>query len=586
MLDFASSRHLRRLLRLSLPYAGWMALALALSAVTISSGIGLVATSAWLISAAALRPSIADLQVAIVGVRFFGIARGVFRYLERYVSHSVTFRLLTQLRVWFYDALEPLAPARLLSYKSGDLLGRAVADIETLQDFYLRVLSPPLAAVVVGGAMGLWLWGFAPTLTLAFAALWLLAGAALPFLVYRLSRAPGRALLARRAEVRGLLVDGIQGMAEVAAFGYEHRLGAQVRRGIEALEGVQKRLALVTGMQAGLSQFLANGALWVILVLAIGMVEAGRLSGVNLAMLALGTLASFEAVSPLPGAAQSLESSQTAMDRLLEVVDVEPAVTAPASGDGAGRLSPQSRAPHLEVSHLSFAYTRGEPLALRDVSLSLPPGKHLAIVGPSGAGKSTLVNLLLRFWDYAEGQITLDGLDLRRLLPDDVRGLMAVISPSTYLFNATLRDNLLLAKPSATEAELVAALQQARLHRATAAWPEGLATWIGERGRRLSGGEAQRLSLARALLRGCPVLVLDEPTANLDPVTERDILSDMLARQPGRSVLLVTHRLVGLEAMDEVLVLEDGRVVERGAEADLRQRRGRYFELWKLQNWG
>ena len=586
MRDFASSRHLRRLLRLSLPYAGWMALALALSAVTIGSGIGLVATSAWLISAAALRPSIADLQVAIVGVRFFGISRGVFRYLERYVSHSVTFRLLTQLRVWFYDALEPLAPARLLSYKSGDLLGRAVADIETLQDFYLRVLSPPLAAVVVGVALGLWLWGFAPSLSLAFAALWLLAGVALPFLVYRLSRAPGRALLARRAEVRGLLVDGVQGMAEVAAFGYERRLGAQVRRSVEALEEVQNRLALVTGMQAGLSQFLANGALWVILALAIGLVEAGRFSGVNLAMLALGTLAGFEAVLPLPGAAQSLESSRTAMDRLLEVVDAEPAVTAPASGDWSARLSPQGRAPHLEVSRLSFAYAPGEPLALHDVSLSLPPGKHLAIVGPSGAGKSTLVSLLLRFWDCADGQITLDGLDVRRLPPDDVRGLMAVISPSTYLFNATLRDNLLLAKPSATEAELVSALQQARLHRTTAAWPEGLATEIGERGLRLSGGEAQRLSLARALLRGCPVLVLDEPTANLDPVTERDILSDMLARQPGRSVLLVTHRLVGLEAMDEVLVLEDGRVVERGAEADLRQRRGRYFELWKLQNWG
>ncbi len=583
--DLVSSRQLRRLLRLSLPYAGWMALALSLSAVTIGSGIGLVATSAWLISAAALRPSIADLQVAIVGVRFFGISRGVFRYLERYVSHSVTFRLLTQLRVWFYEALEPLAPARLLSYKSGDLLGRAVADIETLQDFYLRVLSPPLTAVVVGVGMGLWLWGFAPALTLAFAALWLLAGVALPFLVYGLSRAPSRALLAHRAELRALLVDGIQGLAEVAAFGHERGLGSQVDRSVEELEGIQKRLALVTGMQAGLSQFLANGALWAILVLAIGGVEAGRFSAVNLAMLALGTLACFEAALLLPGAAQSLESSRAAMDRLLEVVEAEPAVAAPAGGHWPGQLSPQIQAPHLEVSHLSFAYARGEPLALHDVSLSLPPGKHLAIVGPSGAGKSTLVSLLLRFWDCAEGQITLDGTDLRRLSPDDVRGRMAVISQSTYLFNATLRDNLLLAKPSATEAELVAALQQARLHTAAAAWPEGLATWIGERGQRLSGGEAQRLSLARALLRDCPLLVLDEPTANLDPVTEREILSDMLARQPGRSVLLVTHRLVGLEAMDEVLVLENGRVVERGAEAELRQRRGRYFELWTLQNW-
>lgn len=581
MRSYSPSGHLRRLLRQSLPYAGWMGLALLLSAATIGSGVGLVAVSAWLISTAALRPSIADLNVAIVAVRFFGISRGFFRYLERYVSHSVTFRLLTQLRVWFYNALEPLAPARLLTFKSGDLLGRAVADIETLQDFFLRVLSPPLTALVVGIGMGWWLWSFSPLLAAAFGSLWLVTGVILPLLIYFLGREPGQALVMRRAELRALLVDGLQGMAEVVAYGQELRLRAEVSRAGQALAVAQKKLAGVTGLQASLGQFLANITLWVILVLAIGLVEVGRLSGVELAMLALGTLAAFEAVLTLPAAAQALATSLAAMRRLLGVVEAEPAAMATGDLPAPGSTA---EAPCLEVSHLRFAYELGAPWALDDVSFSLPPGKHLAIVGPSGAGKSTLVSLLLRFWDYSDGDISLGGADIRRYAADDVRRLLAVISPSTYLFNASLRDNLLLAKPSASQMELVDALRQARLYHQVAAWPEREATRIGERGLRLSGGEAQRLALARAFLRAAPILILDEPTANVDPETERQILDDMLARQRGRSVLLVTHRLVGLEAVDEVLVMENGRVVERGAEADLLRKRGRYYELWRLQN--
>jgi len=345
---------------------------------------------------------------------------------------------------------------------------------------------------------------------------------------------------------------------------------------------VQKRLACITGLQASLGQFLANAALWIVLVLAIGLVEAGRLSGVELAMLALATLAAFEAVLPMPAAAQALETSLTAMRRLLGVVEAEPAVK--AAYDLPAPLGSPAPAPGLEVSHLRFAYAQGDPWALDDINFSLPPGKHLAVVGPSGAGKSTLVSLLLRFWDYTDGRILLEGTDIRRYAPDEVRRLMGVISPSTYLFNASLRDNLLLARPGASDTELAAALRQARLYQQVAAWPEREATWIGERGLRLSGGEAQRLSLARTFLRGAPILVLDEPTANLDPRTEREILDDMLARRPGRSVLLVTHRLVRLDAVDEVLVMENGRVVERGTEAELLRRQGRYYELWRLQN--
>lgn len=573
---------LTRLFSRLVPFAGWMALAWLLGAATIGSSIGLMAASAWLISASALHPSIAELGVVIVGVRFFGIARGVFRYLERYVSHSVTFRLLAQLRVWFYEALEPLAPAKLMTYKSGDLLSRAVADIETLQDFYLRVVAPPAVAAVVGLAMGVWLWGYAPALAITLLIFWLLTGIGLPWLMRRLSQGPEQDLIAQRSELRAIFVDGLQGLAEVTAFGQERRLAAQIQRASEALLAAQKRLAGITSLQLAVSQFLINAGMWAVLTGAIVLVNARQLPGVYLAVLALATLACFEAVVPLPLAAQALEGSLAALRRLLEIVDTPP----PVSPSGGARLDAGSKplAAGLEVCDLRFAYAPGDPWALDGVSFVLPPGKRLAIVGPSGAGKSTLVNLLLRFWDYAAGQVLWDGVDLRTCAPEAVRDLMTVIAQSAYLFNGTLRDNLLIAKPGASAVELERALQQAHLREFVRSLPQGMETWIGERGWRMSGGERQRLALARALLREAPLLILDEPTANLDPVVERQVMHEILSALSGASLLLITHRLAGLEAMDEIIVLNRGRVVECGTQGELLGRKGLYRRLWELQN--
>jgi ATP-binding cassette subfamily C protein CydC len=571
-----------RLFRRLAPFAGWMALAWLLGAATIGSSIGLMAASAWLISASALHPSVAELGVAIVGVRFFGIARGVFRYLERYVSHSVTFQLLSQLRVWFYEALEPLAPAKLMRYKSGDLVSRAVADIEALQAFYLRVVTPPAVAVAVGLAMGLWLWSYAPALALTLLVFWGLAGGALPLWVRRLSRPPEQALGPQRAELQALLVDGIQGLAEVTAAGQERRLAAQVRGAGEALLGTQRRLAGIASLQAGLSQFLTNAGMLAVLTVAIALVHERQLPGLSLAMLALATLACFEAVLPLPGAAQALEGGLAAIRRLLEVVDTPPLRIARDNCGACPAARPLT--PSLEVRDLHFAYAPGDPPALAGVSFVLPPGRRLAIVGPSGAGKSTLLNLLLRFWDYAEGQILLEGQDLRAYAPEAVRETMAVVSQSTYLFNTTLRDNLLIANPLASEPELARATHQAHLHEFIQSLPQGEATWVGERGVGLSGGERQRLALARALLRQSPILLLDEPTANLDAVTERKIMHEILTTRSRPSLLFITHRLVGLEAMDEILVLQQGVVVERGTHSELLAQGGLYQRLWALQH--
>ncbi|MCZ7573821.1 MAG: thiol reductant ABC exporter subunit CydC [Ardenticatenaceae bacterium] len=572
------NRTLIRLLRLMAPFKGWMALAVLLGAATVGSSIGLMATAAFLISAAALHPSIADLGIAIVGVRFFGLARGVCRYLERSVSHSVTFRLLARLRVWFYEAVEPLAPARLMRYQSGDLLSCVVADIETLQDFYVRVIAPPAVAGVIALAMAGFMWRYDPSLALVLLGFLSLTGIGVPILVRRLSRPPGRELVAARAELHARVVDGIQGLADLVACGQERRTAATIEATAHVLASAQRRLVWINGLQTGVSTLLMNGGMWVVVVLAILLVSAGRLRGLSLAVLALATLACFEAVLPLPLAAHSLEGALAAGRRLFALADAGAVVRDPARPvEGPATYS-------LEAHDLWFAYAPGDPPALDGVSFSLPAGRRIAVVGPSGAGKSTLVNLLLRFWEYDRGVILLGGVDLRDYAQSDVRRLIGVISSQAFLFNATIRDNILLARPDADEAAVMRAAQQAQLHDFIQSLPQGYETRIGERGLNLSGGERQRLAIARALLRSAPILILDEPTANLDPLTERDVLQAISAAMPGRTTLLITHRLVGLEAMDEILVLEAGRIIERGTHLELIARAGLYQRLWLLQN--
>jgi len=572
------------LLKLVAPFKGWVALSVLLGFATILSGIGLMATSAYLISSAALHPSIASLQVAIVGVRFFGLSRGVFRYLERLVSHDVTFRLLGQLRLNFYQALHPLAPARLMGARSGDLLARIVGDIESLENFYVRAVAPPLVAALVALAMGFFFARFSLALCLVVLVFMLLAGVGVPALIRRLSREPGLRLVEGRAAMSAALVDGIQGMPDLLAFNQEARQSELIQKLSAGLARAQKRMAHLAGFQAGSELFLAQLCLWSVLLIAIPLVATGQVQGVYLAVLALAALTSFEAVAPLPQAAQYLESNLQSARRLFAVVDTKPEVRDPE------QPLPLPQAFTLKAENLRFHYPSPLSLAssahyaLDGITFNLPPGKRLAIVGLSGAGKSTLAYLLLRFWDFTEGQISLSGGDLRRYAQDAVRGRIAYVAQETYLFNASLRDNLLLARPQASQAELERAAQQARIHEFILRLPEGYDTWIGEQGLQLSAGERQRLAIARALLRDSPLLILDEPTANLDAITERQVLDTMLEASQDRATLLITHRLAGMEAMDEILVLDGGRVVERGRHGELLARYGLYRSMWELQN--
>lgn len=568
-----------RLLTLAAPLRWWIALSVLLGTAAIGSSVGLMTTSAYIIASAALQPPLADLQVAIVGVRFFGIVRGVFRYLERLVSHNVTFGLLARLRVWFYRAVEPLAPAHLQQHRSGDLLSRFVADIETLENFYVRVIAPPLVAALVSLGTALFVARFDLRLAMILLCFLALAGAGLPILTQALSRTPGGKIVTVRAALNAELVDGIQGLADLVAFGQAERHREQVRALTRELSHVQMGLARVEGLHGALGGLLASLTVLAVLTRAIPLVSQGDLSGIQLTVIVLAALASFEAVLPLPLAAQNLESCLEAGRRLFAVADASPPVRWPV----VSLPLPEDRS--LTVRGLRFCYEPGAPPALDSISFTLAPGAKLAIVGPSGAGKSTLINLLLRFWEYDEGEILIGGCDLRQIDPDDVRRAFSVVTQHTHLFNATIRDNLLVARPDADEAALVGAATLAQLHSFVESLPLGYETWIGEQGVRLSGGERQRLALARAVLKDASIFLLDEPTANLDALTERAVLRAILAAADGRAVLLATHRLVGLEAMDEILVLHRGQIAGRGSHADLiRQSGGLYRRMWELQN--
>ena len=548
-----------------------------LGSFTVYANVGLLAASAWLISAAALHPSVAELSVAIVGVRFFGLARALCRYGERYISHDATFRLLADIRVWLYTRLEPLAPANLPGVAKGDLFSRLIADVETLQFFYLRAVFPvAIAMVVAATTVGLLAW-LAPWLAWPVAGAFLLTGCVLPLGISRLGREAGQGVVAARAKLNGSLADSLEGLTELAAWGRSERQAACIAAANSELTACQERANVAASLSDALGTLGMNLTVIAVIILAGPLVAAGQLEGVYLAVVALAVQASFEAILPLPAVAYYLQESNAAFARITAITGQQPAVNA------AGIPAVPSGPLEFAVSRLSFSYSPDLPPVLANITFSLPPGKRLAIVGASGAGKSTLAGLLLRFWDYDRGTLLLNGRDIRVYEPAAIRRAVSVVSQDTYLFNATIRDNILIAKPDAAPDELNQAVAGAMLTDFIERLPQGLDTLTGQNGLALSGGERQRIALARALLKPAPVWLLDEPTAGLDAQAEAVIMNHILQAAGTRSLVLITHRLVGLETMDEILVLADGQIAEQGAFADLLKKKELFYQMWGLQ---
>lgn len=584
-------------LRLMRPLAAlrWrLALAVLLGVIMVASNIGLLGMAAYLISASALKPLLVTLTLPIYIVRVSGLVRASARYSERLVSHSLTFRVLARLRAQIYRRLTLLAPSQLSAYRSGDLLARLVADVDELQHIYLRVVGPFLVAGVIALLTSRLFALFSGVLALTALAFLAVAGLAVPLLAAKLSRHLGERHLSARAELNTQLVDGIQGVQDVLAFGLEREFHQRITRLEDKRARLQQRMAAVGALEAGLQDLVSSLAVWTILVLAIPLVGAQRIGGIYLAFLALVMLASFEAVQPLGSGLQYLGHTLAAARRVFTVLDSTPEITQPAlpvslpsrpSTPSAATEAALERRPlpALAFDHVTFAYGSQEQPALMDVSFTVPAGSRVAIVGPSGAGKSTMARLAVRFADPSCGAVLLDGTDIRHCSLRDLRAAIGVVPQDSYLFNDTLRRNLLLARPDATDALLEQALQQAQFGDVLRQLPRGLETWVGENGQRLSGGERQRIALARALLHDAPLLILDEPTANLDTITERDVLCALETAARGRTTLVITHRLIAMERMDEILVLDRGQIVERGTHAQLLAAGGLYQRLYDVQ---
>lgn len=584
-----------RLLRPLVSFRWRLGLGVLLGVLMVASNIGLLGMAAYLIAASALKPLLVVLALPIYVVRFAGVARAVSRYAERLTGHSLTFRLLARLRSQVYCRLTPLVPSQLSAYRSGDLLARLVADVEELQHIYLRVVGPFLVAGVVAlltsGLFAL----FSPILAWTALLFLLIAGVGLPLLAGGLSRGLGARQVAARGDLNAHLVDGIQGIQDVLAFGLEGEFQQRIAAQDALLARVQRRMAAIGALEVALEDIVTSLAVWTILLLAIPLVSTHHIGGVFLAFLALIMLASFEAVQPLGPGLQFLGHALAAGRRVFAVLDSTPQVAEP---DPARMLTPRPSAvlqpgtsaarhlpaPTVEFDHVSFAYGPDDAPALTDVSFTVSAGSRVAVVGPSGAGKSTLLRLAVRFADPCNGAIRLDGTDIRDIALGDLRAAIGVVTQDAYIFNDTLRRNLLLARPDASDAELEQALEQAQLSDVVAQLPQRLDTWLGEQGQRLSGGERQRLAIARALLRDAPLLILDEPTANLDPVTEHALLDALEIAMRGRTTLLITHRLRDMERLETILVLDQGRLVERGTHPQLLAADGLYRRLFAIQS--
>lgn len=533
------------------------------------AGLGLIATAAWLITRAAEQPPLAALSVAIVAVRAFATSKGVFRYGERLTGHDVALRAQAATRERLYAGLiAPKAPA----HAGADLLSRMVDDTDAVQDLLVRCLLPAAAALITGVAAVIVSLTILPAAALVLLAGLVVAGVILPAVTATAARrwsarlAPARAALAER------VADLVHGSADLTAYGAGEHATERALEADRQLAALERRQSRVHALALG-GGTLVQGLTVAAIVLVAQSMGAGS---VGTAVLALTSLVCFEPVLPLAAAGERYAGISAALRRLREVGAIPAAITEPAAPKQppAGPLT-------VEVNDLVVRHAARQEAAVDAVSFTLTPGKRLALVGPSGAGKSTLLAALMRLVEPESGTITVNGLDLRELDSDDVRAMMTGLTQDPYVFQTTLRANLLLAGPQADDEKLARAVRKARLEQ----WVErtGWEAELGEDARTVSGGQLQRLALARALLYDPPVLLLDEPAEALDEDNADRLMADLLDVTHDRTTLLVTHRLRGLEEVDEILVLEHGRVIQRGHHTELVQAPGYYRDLWESE---
>ncbi|MGL4434089.1 MAG: heme ABC transporter ATP-binding protein/permease CydC [Plesiomonas shigelloides] len=560
-----------------------MTLGILLSILALGASIGLLALSGWFLAASALAGmTIAaktfNYMLPAGGVRGLAIGRTATRYFERVVSHDATFRVLTRLRVFCFSRLIPLSPGGLARFRRTELLNRLVADVDTLDHIYLRLISPLLSALVVIGSTTLLLSLLDTRLALTLGGIMLTLLLILPVIFYHAGKPIGRDITAQRSRYRVQLVEWLQANAELVLFG-------ALRRVREQLDATERQWQQRQAQEASLAAWsqslvvLASGLTAVLMLwLAADHVGGNPHPGALLALFVFVTLAAFEALAPVASAFLHLGQVMASAERVQDVISQTPPVqfvTEPEDKVSAGETA-ANPALQLNIQHVTFGYTPDQPV-LRDVSLHLAAGERIALLGKTGCGKSTLLNLLTRAYDPQHGSIALGDTDIRLLPESQLRQAISVVSQRVHIFSATLRQNLLLGDPRASDAHLSDVLRDVGLD--TLLDGEGLDMWLGDGGRPLSGGEQRRLGIARALLHNAPLMLLDEPTEGLDADTEHKILALLETHSRGKSVIAVTHRLSGLDQYDRICVMEEGQIIEQGSHSELIAQQGRYYQL-------
>ncbi|HCQ7756251.1 cysteine/glutathione ABC transporter ATP-binding protein/permease CydC [Citrobacter sp. 50677481] len=554
----------------------WMlTLGIALAILTLLASIGLLTLSGWFLSASALAGFAGiysfNYMLPAAGVRGAAITRTAGRYFERLVSHDATFRVLQHLRIYTFSKLLPLSPAGLARYRQGELLNRVVADVDTLDHLYLRVISPLVGAFVVIMVVTLGLSVLDFTLAFTLGGIMLLTLFIMPPAFYRAGKATGHQLTHLRGQYRQQLTAWLQGQAELTLFGASERYRAQMEATELQWHEAQRRQSELTALSLALMLLIGALAILLMLWMASGGVGGNAQPGALIALFVFSALAAFEALAPVTGAFQHLGQVIASALRITELTEQKPEVTFPASD-----FSVPARVA-LTLRDVSFRYPEQAQNALDSLSLTVKPGEYIAILGRTGCGKSTLLQLLTRAWDPQQGEILINDLPLSAFSEATLRKTMSVVPQRVHLFSATLRDNLLLAAPDASDDSLADTLRRVGLEKLLE--DAGLNNWLGEGGRQLSGGELRRLAIARALLHDAPLMLLDEPTEGLDATTESQMLELLAEVMREKTVLMVTHRLRGLARCDRIIVMDNGQIIEQGNHADLLAMQGRYYQF-------
>jgi ATP-binding cassette subfamily C protein CydC len=551
-------------LKLFKPHSGWLAGGIVLSLLTALASIALLTLSGWFISASAIAGLIALDGSALIfnftlpgaQIRALAITRTLGRYGERLVTHEATFRVLAGIRSWFFRQLIPLVPGRLSVMRSGDLLSRMTADIDALDALYLRLLAPAVVAALGITAVTVFLAFYAPAVSLTTGLMLLIASVWVPWIFNRLGSAGAEEIVVLAANFRIRQLDMIQGLADLIANRAYGRFSDFLGQFSGLMINIQRRNNRLSAISSAFTLLLSQITLLMALVLAAIAFQDGLLSGADLALVIFCVIAAFELVMPLPPALQMLGKTRKAARRIRQVTEMPPAIVLPEQP-----LALPDRY-DVQLNDVSFRYPEQQEWALKNISLTIPQGGKIAIIGPSGSGKTTLLQLLMRYFDPEQGSVLLAGQDTRQLDADELMSCFGVLSQRSQLFAATIRENLLLAKPDASPAELNAAVKAAGLESFVGYLPEGLETWVGESGVKVSGGEARRIALARLYLKNAPVLILDEPTEGLDSDTERDVFKALADFAIDKTLVMVTHREAGLGLADVVYGMEQGSLRE------------------------